>query len=444
MNCAHCGTPLPAGSRRDRVYCNKNCSALASYYRRKTGAAPPPRWQHPALGADDLALLAAAACAQQLGEAHGWDRSTIRLVLDGLAMVLDGRTAGERVSPTEIRTQTPRHASSPRVAEVLAALGLLNDDATPAIRAWLDRRTGELPDGFAQPVQAWLLVLLDGGTRARPRSHGSIYVYFSAVQPFIQRWSADCDHLREVTRADVQAALDPLQGHQLCTAIAALRSLFRFARKRSLIFTNPATGMKTSDAGSSLLPMADAEIRAAERVATGPAQRLIVALAAVHATRSGVIRHLTLDDLDLPNRRITIAGHPQRLGELTYQTFRSWLGHRRTAWPRPPNRHVLISEKTALGTEPVTSSYLNWHLRRYGVSVERIRRDRVLHEALTAGSDPLHLALVFNLSHTTASRYAAIAQDLLDDQIEQATGQRPADQPRYASDDHRHSRPITR
>jgi len=47
--------------------------------------------------------------------------------------------------------------------------------------------------------------------------------------------------------------------------------------------------------------------------------------------------------------------------------------------------------------------------------------------------DPLHLALVFNLSHTTASRYAAIAQDLLDDQIEQATGQRPADQ-RYASD----------
>lgn len=35
------------------------------------------------------------------------------------------------------------------------------------------------------------------------------------------------------------------------------------------------------------------------------------------------------------------------------------------------------------------------------------------------GADPLHLALVFNLSHTTASRYAAIAQSLLDDQLEQ-------------------------
>jgi hypothetical protein len=31
------------------------------------------------------------------------------------------------------------------------------------------------------------------------------------------------------------------------------------------------------------------------------------------------------------------------------------------------------------------------------------------------------LALVFNLSHTTASRYAAIAQHLLDDQLERPT-----------------------
>ena len=69
-----------------------------------------------------------------------------------------------------------------------------------------------------------------------------------------------------------------------------------------------------------------------------------------------------------------------------------------------------------------------------GVTVERIRRDRVPHEALTAGPDPLHLTLVFNLSHTTTSRYAATAQDLLDDQIEQATGQRPA-QPRHPSDE---------
>ena len=160
-------------------------------------------------------------------------------------------------------------------------------------------------------------MLLDGGTRARPRSHASIYVYFTAVQPLIQRWSADRGHLREVTAADVKAVLDPLHGHQLRTTIAAVRSLFRFAKKRGLIFANPAAGLKAGDPGGSLLPMTDAEIRAVEQAATSPAQRLIVALAAVHAARWAAIRDLTLDDLDLPNRRITIGGHPQRLGELT-------------------------------------------------------------------------------------------------------------------------------
>ena len=63
------------------------------------------------------------------------------------------------------------------------------------------------------------------------------------------------------------------------------------------------------------------------------------------------------------------------------------------------------------GCGPVSRSYLNWNLQRHGVSIERIRRERVLHEALTARADPLHLhlALVFGLSHTTASRYTLIA-----------------------------------
>jgi CBS domain-containing protein len=63
------------------------------------------------------------------------------------------------------------------------------------------------------------------------------------------------------------------------------------------------------------------------------------------------------------------------------------------------------------------SEYLKRHLLHQGVYLERIRGDRVLHEALTVGADPLHLALVFNLSHTAASRYATIAQNLLDEQM---------------------------
>jgi hypothetical protein len=47
----------------------------------------------------------------------------------------------------------------------------------------------------------------------------------------------------------------------------------------------------------------------------------------------------------------------------------------------------------------------------------------VLHEALTARADPLHLALVFGLSHTTASKYTLIACDLLAGQPGDNTGQ---------------------
>jgi hypothetical protein len=37
----------------------------------------------------------------------------------------------------------------------------------------------------------------------------------------------------------------------------------------------------------------------------------------VHAARPGAIRELTLEDIDLPGRRISIVGHRQPFGELT-------------------------------------------------------------------------------------------------------------------------------
>jgi integrase len=413
VNCLHCGTPLPAGSRRDRVYCSSNCSALASYYRRKNGAPLPPRWQHPALTSDIPLLRAAAERARQLGEANGWSSSTTRCAIDGLTVLLDGRPDGERVTLTEIRARTPRHASAPRVAEVLAGLGLLEDDSVPAVRSWIGRRTGELPPGFATAVRDWLLVLPGGNARSRPRSATTIYVYCTAVEPLIDRWSADRTHLREVTAEDIRGGLDKLRGHPLHTTISAVRSLFRFSRQRGLIFANPAQRLKAGVPEPSLLPMTEDEIRAVEQAITHPGQRLIVALAAVHAARWEAIRALALDDLDLPSRRITVAGHPQRLGDLSHRALRLWLDHRRATWPHTPSRHVLVSEKTVLGEAPVTRGYIDFHLKPHGVSVERIRRDRILHEALTGRPDPLHLSLMFGISQSTASKYALIACNLL-------------------------------
>jgi hypothetical protein len=136
----------------------------------------------PALQSDNPRLQSAAAHAQHLGETHGWARSTIRCVMDGLMAVLDGQPAGERVLLTEVRARPIRGAPNLRVAEVLTDLGLLDDDTTPAIRSWIDRSVSELPAGFADPIRGWLLVLLDGDSRALPRSPDSLYAYFKSTR----------------------------------------------------------------------------------------------------------------------------------------------------------------------------------------------------------------------------------------------------------------------
>jgi integrase len=419
MNCAYCQEPLPAASRRDRRYCDNNCRAWASYWRGRNGDPPPQPWRHGALTADDPALAAAARHAQQLAEARGWSRTTLRGVLDGLATVLRGLPAGAAVPMSEVRSRPHKDVSRPRLAEVLGDLGLLRDDSTAAVRNLIERVAGDLAPGFAGPARQWLLVLLDGGPRARPRSPATIYAYSAAARPVLQERGRTYEHLREVIPADIYAALQPMSGYPPNNTVHALRSLFRFAKRRGLVFTDPTVGVRTPPIGLAMRPMTDDEIRAIEGLAVRPEQRLAVALAAEHGARSGTIRQLKLDDVDLPNRRITLAGHDQRLGDLTYRAMRAWLGHRRAAWPRSPNPHVLISKRTALGTGPVCHEFVRFSLGGSGFSIDQIHADRILHEALTAGPDPLHLSLVFNLDHATALRYTTVAEQILSDELEQ-------------------------
>ncbi len=419
MNCAYCQEPLPAASRRDRRYCNNNCRAWASYWRGRNGDPHPQPWRHEALTAEDPALAAAARHAQQLAEASGWSRTTLRGVLDGLATVLRGLPTDAGVPMSEVRDRPHRDVSRPRLAEVLGDLGLLHDDSTTAVRALIERVTSELAPGFAAPARRWLLVLLDGGPRAKPRSQATIYAYSAAARPILQEWGRAYDHLREVTTSDICTALEPMSGYPRRKTADALRSLFRFAKRNGLVFTNPTVGIRTPPIDLAMRPMTDGEIRAIEDLARRPAERLAVALAAEHAARSGTIRRLKLDDVDLPNRRITLAGHDQRLGDLTYRAMMAWLGHRRATWPHSPNPHILISRRTALSTGPVCHEFVRFSLGDSGFSIDQIHADRILHEALTAGPDPLHLSLVFNLDHATALRYTAVAEQILSDELEQ-------------------------
>jgi integrase len=176
--------------------------------------------------------------------------------------------------------------------------------------------------------------------------------------------------------------------------------------------------LKSHPVDQDLLPITDDEVQSIEQLASEPLERLVVALSAEHACRTSVIRTLTLDAIDLPNLRITLAGHNQRLGELTRRALITWLDYRRDRWPHTQNQHVLLTTKTALRTTPVSQNSVKQSLSDNGFTIERIRADRILHEALTAGPDPLRLSLVFGISHNTARRYTTLAERLLSDELE--------------------------
>ena len=142
--------------------------------------------------------------------------------------------------------------------------------------------------------------------------------------------------------------------------------------------------------------------------------RLVLVLAAVHAARPKAIRELLLEDVDLGNRRLTIAGRIRPIDEFTHRVLLEWLDDRRTRWPSTANPHLLINQQSATTTSPVSTFFFaQQRLRGQAATLDRLRVDRQLEEALAQGPDPLHLTAVFGLDPKTAIRYAETARQLL-------------------------------
>ena len=59
------------------------------------------------------------------------------------------------------------------------------------------------------------------------------------------------------------------------------------------------------------------------------------------------------------------------------------------------------------------------------IDLERIRQDRNLHQALTSHADPLRLALVFGIDHSTAMTYANLGRHILADGSEPTPSKPP-------------------
>ena len=271
-------------------------------------------------------------------------------------------------------------------------------------------------------TRSWAHALRDGTPRTRPCKPGTIRRYLRCIHPVLRDWSARYAHLREVTDSDVTAAAGALRGHHRHPVLVALRSLTRHCNKTGLIFADPAARIRAARRPDGLiLPLGPGQIHAATEAAVTPAARLALALAAVHAARPETIRNLALGDVDLGNRRITIGGQSRPLDDLTRGLILTWLDHRRARWPDTPSPYLIINQQTAMSTRPVSENWLTTAFRGLDATLERLRIDRQLDEAITSGPDPLHLATVFGIDDTTAIRYATAARQLLDTAAEHHT-----------------------
>ncbi|WP_405945260.1 hypothetical protein [Streptomyces sp. NBC_00932] len=80
------------------------------------------------------------------------------------------------------------------------------------------------------------------------------------------------------------------------------------------------------------------------------------------------------------------------------------------------------TQKTAVELGQAGKLWTTRATRNLTATLERLRVDRQLEEALTHGADPLHLALVFGIDEKTAIRYGDAARQLLASEAEEHHG----------------------
>jgi hypothetical protein len=428
----------------DRMAPRTGAAPAGAAPRRPRRALPPETaWAQPGLPVPHArpgrrppaspSLAAAIRIADRLAEARGWSGEIRRRVRQGLSTALDGRHEGQDVAWSRVLPSLrARHLCAGHVAEVLRQASLLDDDRRPAFDAWLDRKLGGVTAGIRRDAERWLRTLKDGGPRSRPRTIATVHSHLGKALPALLDWSARYHHLREVTRDDIEDHVRGLHGPQRHNALVALRSLFGFCLSAGVVFRDPARGIKVGRRPSStvLQPLGQEDIDDAVAAAVTPAARLIMALAGVHAARSSAICALLLSDADPGSGRLLLGGRPRPLDDLTARLLRTWLETRRARWPGTANPHLLINAQTALGTGPASRTWVNSALRGHAATIEALRADRQLEEALATGADPLHLAATFGLDPGTAVRYASSARQLLRTTAEQQDAARTPANPR--------------
>ena len=365
------------------------------------------------------AAEALAAEFQQHARARGWNPSVRNTGAKTLRILLAWTGADAPVHEADIRALSQRRSTAiRRVLQFLGEQGMVIPDPArqgTAVERAVRQRIQTLPDAIASELRRWVQVVRGEGRREHQQlPFTTIRSYLNCFYPVLLTWAGRVTTLREITRDDIQAALDERPGVTAHNLLPALRSLFRALRQERIIFRDPSRGISLSAMRRLPVPIPASQLRGLIDRAEAPMAKLIVALIAIHALGNKETSQLLLADLDLTAGRIIVrratGPHTVYLDELTHRLAISWLRERHRRWPLTTNPHLLVSQVTAADTAlaPIAHTVMDAIFRRLGLSPSKLRQDRILDEAKQT-ADPVHLMRVFGLTANPAMHYVHAA-----------------------------------
>jgi hypothetical protein len=338
---------------------------------------------------------------------HGWSRTRVVTARQALRILLGLQdTPGVPIKASQVAEIAQIGLAVQPVLEILATIGMLDDDREPSVVAWFAKQIDRLPEPMTSEVRVWFDVLHTGSTtapRRRPRSPGTVRHLVSSVMPTLWAWAAaGHESLREISRDDVLAALPP-GGSPRATLGQGLRSLFTILKARKVIFANPLARIRTGRPETrEPLPLGQLTMLREALDSGNPPRAALAALVAFHGLRNQQLRDLQLSDVR--DGRLRIGERSILLAPPVRERLTAYLDHRGRRWPTTVNPHLFINVRTAVRTGRVSHLYIN---QTVGLPVQLIREDRILHEAHATGGDVRRLCDLFGLSVVGAQRYTA-------------------------------------